>query len=217
MERAGGPWRLFERTARRYGDRLAVRDGRRLTYGELHRLASEAAALRAAGAGEGHCVLVGTARTADAVVALLAVTAAGAVPVPFDVDGPLERLRRIAGASGARLALVDDSGRAGAGVAAGYRIEAGEIVSALCAHPAVEEAAAVVTDSLPWGETIVCAAVPCPGAAVTELELRRHAGTSLPGYMRPGRIVLIDRLPRLTSGKLDSAALRRRIEGLVRA
>jgi amino acid adenylation domain-containing protein len=100
-------------------------------------------------------------------------------------------------------------GRAGGFVKVrGFRIEPGEVVTAMCAHPAVAQAAATVSDAFPWGATVVCAVVPQPGAAVAEVDLRRHAAALLPGYMCPGRIVFLDALPLLPSGKLDELALR---------
>jgi amino acid adenylation domain-containing protein len=115
-------------------------------------------------------------------------------------DGALEFIRRAGGFVKVR----------------GYRIEPGEIVSGLCAHPDVEQAAAFVTEVLPWGATVVCAVAPRRGAAVTEIALRRHAAQALPYYMRPARIVLVAALPQLPSGKLDEPALRAGVEQQLR-
>ncbi|WP_431952000.1 amino acid adenylation domain-containing protein [Nocardia lijiangensis] len=89
----------------------------------------------------------------------------------------------------------------------GYRVEPGEIVHAVCAHPAVSQAAVAVSDVLGFGDTIVCTVVPRTGCSVTDLQLRRHIAQLLPDYMRPGRIVFVERLPQLPSGKLDQRAL----------
>ncbi|MGV9677290.1 amino acid adenylation domain-containing protein [Nocardia sp. NPDC003482] len=88
----------------------------------------------------------------------------------------------------------------------GYRVEPGDIVHALCAHPAVARAAVVVTDAQGWGDTIVGVVV--AAAEVTDLELRRHLAELLPPYLRPARLLFADTLPTLPSGKLDAATLR---------
>ncbi|EEP71460.1 non-ribosomal peptide synthetase [Micromonospora sp. ATCC 39149] len=93
----------------------------------------------------------------------------------------------------------------------GFRVEPGEIVAAVTACSGITDAAVAVVDT-PYGQAIVCAVVRSPAGIVSELELRRHLGQTLPSYMRPGRIVFVDRLPRLSSGKLDPHALRRLVE-----
>ncbi|HEY8981594.1 MAG TPA: amino acid adenylation domain-containing protein [Streptomyces sp.] len=94
----------------------------------------------------------------------------------------------------------------------GYRVEPGEVEAALCAHPAVAEASALVTGVLPWGETIVAAVVLHNGCTLAETELRRHVANLLPTHMRPGRIVFLAALPRSGSTKLDPDVLRTRVE-----
>jgi len=149
----------------------------------------------------------------------------GQVAAGYRGDPELTRDRFITDAAGQRAyrtcdlvrdrgdGVLEFIGRAGGFIKVrGYRVEPGEIVSALCAHPAVEEAAAFVTEVLPWGATIVGAVVPKQGEAVAEIALRRHATVTLPHYMRPGRIVMLNSLPRLRSGKLDELTLRSAIE-----
>ncbi|WP_433534560.1 amino acid adenylation domain-containing protein [Micromonospora sp. CA-249363] len=97
----------------------------------------------------------------------------------------------------------------------GFRIDPGEIITAVTAYPGVTDAAVIAVDSS-YGQTIVCAVVRGPAGIVSELELRRHLGHILPSYMRPGRIVFVDRLPRLSSGKLDPSALQHLVEELMR-
>jgi acyl-coenzyme A synthetase/AMP-(fatty) acid ligase len=93
----------------------------------------------------------------------------------------------------------------------GFRVEPGEVVAAVTAYPGVA-AAAVAVIAASQGDVLVCAVVRGSGKTLSELELRRHLGHTLPSHMRPGRIVFIDRLPRLSSGKLDPHALRNLVE-----
>ncbi|POX57919.1 non-ribosomal peptide synthetase [Streptomyces sp. Ru62] len=92
-----GPWLapLLERWAARTPDAPALRCGtERLTYRELHERADRLAkALRAAGAGPERLVGLALDRSADLVVAALAVLKAGAAYLPLDPDHPAERLR----------------------------------------------------------------------------------------------------------------------------
>ncbi|MGC7100192.1 non-ribosomal peptide synthetase [Amycolatopsis lurida] len=83
----------------------------------------------------------------------------------------------------------------------GARIELGEVEAALCAHPAVSEACAVV---LRGGTDSLAAAVALrAGEPAEPAGLRAHLRELLPGYMVPDRITIADALPLLPSGKLD--------------
>ncbi|HEV2846639.1 MAG TPA: condensation domain-containing protein, partial [Thermoanaerobaculia bacterium] len=84
----------------------------------------------------------------------------------------------------------------------GFRIELGEIESALARHPAVREAVALVRE-----DRLVAWVVPAEGAAPTLSELRAFAGASLPDYMLPSALVVLDRLPLTPNGKADRRAL----------
>ncbi len=86
---------LFEREADRDPERIAVIDSRRRwTYGEIEGQANRLAhRLIASGVGPGAVVAVLLERSADQVIALLAVLKAGAAYVPCDADHPVERLR----------------------------------------------------------------------------------------------------------------------------
>ncbi|WP_329491350.1 amino acid adenylation domain-containing protein [Kitasatospora sp. NBC_01246] len=85
----------------------------------------------------------------------------------------------------------------------GYRIEPAEIEAALSGHPEVAGAAAVVLA----GRRLVGYAVPAPGAEPAPAALREHLARSLPAYLVPDTVVLLDRLPLTLNGKLDTAAL----------
>ncbi|WP_052808575.1 amino acid adenylation domain-containing protein [Streptomyces cyaneogriseus] len=86
---------IFERRAALAGHRAALTDGpRTLTYAELNRAANRLAhALLRGGAGPGTFVGVCADRSADLVVAILAVLKCGAAYVPLDPSYPLERRR----------------------------------------------------------------------------------------------------------------------------
>jgi amino acid adenylation domain-containing protein len=93
----------------------------------------------------------------------------------------------------------------------GYRIELGEIESAIASHPAVEEAAVLAVPHPEWNSEIVAWAAPRSGATLSEITLKRHVADRLPRYMVPTMMMITDRLPKTSTGKVDRIALR---EGL---
>ncbi len=89
----------------------------------------------------------------------------------------------------------------------GFRIELGDVESALMACPGVALAAATVHESVP-GLRRLCAYVVCqPDVPVSATTIKDRLRTVLPGYMIPSRVQFLPRLPLLTSGKIDRSAL----------
>ncbi|MGW5572416.1 amino acid adenylation domain-containing protein [Nocardia thailandica] len=89
----------------------------------------------------------------------------------------------------------------------GFRIELGEIDNALTAHPDVDFAATLGT-SLPSGATaLVSYVLPRVGRGVDTGELADFVAATLPAYMVPASIMVLDALPLTPVGKLDRAAL----------
>ncbi|MFI5477049.1 amino acid adenylation domain-containing protein [Streptomyces cacaoi] len=99
---------LVEEQVRRSPDAVAVTYGvEHLTYAELNRRANRLArCIRERGAGRGDIVAVMLSRSAEMVVAVLAVLKAGGAYVPVDPSHPAERIRRVLEDSGAALVLV---------------------------------------------------------------------------------------------------------------
>jgi amino acid adenylation domain-containing protein len=88
----------------------------------------------------------------------------------------------------------------------GFRIEPGEIESALAAHPGVREACVVLREDLGPG-LLACVAPATEGLGADAL--RRFLAERLPGHMVPSRVLLLDALPLTPNGKVDRSALRR--------
>jgi len=87
----------------------------------------------------------------------------------------------------------------------GFRVELGEIETALRGHPFVREAAAAV-----WtrdDQQLAAYVVPANGAGVDAAELRRHLRAQLPEHMVPAVFMPLAGLPRTPNGKLDRRAL----------
>ncbi|GAA4238441.1 hypothetical protein GCM10022254_54400 [Actinomadura meridiana] len=89
----------------------------------------------------------------------------------------------------------------------GFRIELGEVESALAADPRVAQAVVVVREDRPGDRRLVGYVVPAAGAAPDPADLRAFVGETLPAYMVPWTIVVLDALPLTPNGKLDRKAL----------
>ncbi|HYX24955.1 MAG TPA: amino acid adenylation domain-containing protein, partial [Thermoanaerobaculia bacterium] len=87
----------------------------------------------------------------------------------------------------------------------GFRIELGEIESALVRHPAVREAVVLAVDDP--DRRLVAWVVPAAGAALSLSDLRSFLAQSLPDYMLPSALVLLDALPLTANGKIDRRSL----------
>ncbi|WP_315718978.1 MULTISPECIES: non-ribosomal peptide synthase/polyketide synthase [unclassified Bradyrhizobium] len=95
----------------------------------------------------------------------------------------------------------------------GFRIELGEIQSALLSEPDVAQAAVLAVPSA-GGSQLVAYVAPSGGrdAAGRSAEqlsesLAAALRRTLPAYMVPARIIVLERLPTLSSGKVDRRAL----------
>ena len=93
----------------------------------------------------------------------------------------------------------------------GFRIELGEIESVLLQHPDIVEAVVILGKS-PSGQDALWAYAVARrfDASVSESlaeMLRARLAQSLPGYMRPASLMLLEALPRTPNGKIDRRSL----------
>ena len=91
----------------------------------------------------------------------------------------------------------------------GFRIEPGEIESALLTHSQIREVAVIIREDSTAGKQIVAFIVTDKGPGLSLQELRQHVKSLLPFYMRPSRYVLVEGLPLNVNGKIDRNALMR--------
>ncbi|MFF0659545.1 MULTISPECIES: AMP-binding protein [Micromonospora] len=93
----------------------------------------------------------------------------------------------------------------------GYRVNPTEIEGALTASEAIT---AAIVFPLPAGDgerTIVAAIVPATPGSCDERHVLEHCSATMPAYQIPSRIVILDDVPRTSSGKIDRTAIRARI------
>lgn len=89
----------------------------------------------------------------------------------------------------------------------GHRVELGEIEAVLRRHPTVHLALVVATAAGTDSRQIAAYVQPAEDMQIDPAELRRHVAESLPDYMVPRFLVVIDTLPVTGNGKIDYAAL----------
>ncbi len=88
----------------------------------------------------------------------------------------------------------------------GYRVELGEVERRLLDFPGVTDAVVVACEGV--GGTYLCGYyVLARGVVAGVAEMKEYLGRWLPGYMVPERLMVIGRVPRTASGKVDRGAL----------
>ncbi|MEU4746970.1 AMP-binding protein, partial [Actinosynnema sp. NPDC023658] len=85
----------------------------------------------------------------------------------------------------------------------GHRIEPGEVEAVLLAQPGVRDAVVLPFTAASGGLELAGYVV----GDVTAADLRRSAGVTLPDYMVPSSLVVLDAFPLTPAGKLDRTAL----------
>jgi amino acid adenylation domain-containing protein len=87
----------------------------------------------------------------------------------------------------------------------GFRIEPGEIEALLLDHAAVQQAVVIAGDDERQGKRLLAYVV--PSREVSTSVLRAHLQARVPQYMVPSDIVMLDKLPLTSNGKIDRRAL----------
>ena len=88
----------------------------------------------------------------------------------------------------------------------GFRVELGEIESALLSQREVREAVAVVREGA-GGARVLAYVAAVPGVQLDVQALRSGLAATLPDYMVPSAVIVLDALPLNPNGKIDRLAL----------
>ena len=152
-------------------------------------------------------VYVGGAGLARGYHARPALTAAAFVPDPFGA-APGGRLYRTGDLARFRSdGLLEFLGRRDLQVKVrGYRVEPGEVEATLTRHPDVRQAVVMPRDHR-GGQRLAAWIVLADHAQTTTAQLREHLKSTLPEYMVPSALMVVESLPLSPNGKVDRAAL----------
>ena len=89
----------------------------------------------------------------------------------------------------------------------GYRVELGEVETALYAHPAIREAVVLPVPDEMLGSRLRAVISADGPAGLTREEVLDHCRRRLPAYMVPDVVEFCEALPRTSTGKIDRALL----------
>jgi acyl-CoA synthetase (AMP-forming)/AMP-acid ligase II len=95
-------------------------------------------------------------------------------------------------------------------ISGGENVFCPEVEDAVTTHPAVAACAVIGVPDQRWGEAVCAVVVPEPGATVSTEDVQRQVRERLAGYKTPRRVVVVDALPLLATGKVDKKRLRAR-------
>jgi len=95
-------------------------------------------------------------------------------------------------------------------ISGGEKIYPAEVEPGLRAYPGIQDLALVGVPDREWGESVLAAIVPAPGAQVDPDSFRAWARQRVAGYKTPRHVVLLNDLPRTATGKIQKNVLRDR-------
>ena len=91
----------------------------------------------------------------------------------------------------------------------GYRIELGEIETCLYSNTEIDEVGVISMTDTDDGTKIFAFVSPKGDGKLSVISLRAFCAKNLPGYMIPDRIVVLERLPRTSTNKVDYQQLKK--------
>ncbi|CAB4962404.1 MAG: long-chain-fatty-acid--CoA ligase [Actinobacteria bacterium] len=93
-------------------------------------------------------------------------------------------------------------------ISGGENISTVEVEQAIISHPAVLEVAVVGVPDEKWGERPKAFVIIKDGQSVTPAELIEHVRSRIAHYKAPRDVVIVDQLPKTSTGKIQKYALR---------
>ncbi|KAK7973150.1 Tenellin synthetase [Apiospora saccharicola] len=205
-----------------YPERIAARDrSSDLTYEQLAaRVNSIAAAIQTAGHATDSCIAVLCEPSNDFVASLLAILHIGAVYVPLDIGLPASRHTDMISSCHPSLIICHETTRDAADTLVGENPESTATLAledidhardpVLCA--AKPDCPAFIFAASPAGD-LIAHGILDPGKkgedSIDQGTIKRKllTGLTLPQYMHPSRVIIVEDLPRASTGKIDRQAV----------
>ncbi|MEU2004860.1 class I adenylate-forming enzyme family protein [Rhodococcus sp. NPDC019627] len=94
----------------------------------------------------------------------------------------------------------------------GENVSSVEVERALLGHPDVADCAVVGMPDERWGESVTAVVVPVPGRAIADEAIRCFAKEHLAGYKVPKRFIVVNDLPKTSTGKIQKHRVRAQLE-----
>ncbi len=99
-------------------------------------------------------------------------------------------------------------------VSGGEKIYPAEVEPLLAAYEGIAELALAGIPDREWGESVLAVIVPAAGATLDVEAFKSWARRQVAGYKAPKHVVLVDALPRTSTGKIQKSVLRERFAPL---
>jgi len=100
-------------------------------------------------------------------------------------------------------------------ITGGFNVFSREVENVIGSMVGVREVAVVSAPDKKWGESIAAVIAPTPGTMLTLEQVQAHCRKHLAGYKVPRHLVLMEILPKSSTGKLQKRALREQFWGKV--
>lgn len=101
-------------------------------------------------------------------------------------------------------------------ITGGENVWPATVEAVLRRHPGVADVAVTAKPDPEWGEAVVACVVPAPGPPPTLAQLRELVRAELAGFAAPKELLLLDKLPRASLGKVRRDELKRLAGGHLR-
>jgi acyl-CoA synthetase (AMP-forming)/AMP-acid ligase II len=93
-------------------------------------------------------------------------------------------------------------------ISGGENIYSREVEDAVAHHPAVAECAVIGLPDEKWGEAVCAVITLRDGMTATEDEIIAHVKSRIASYKKPAKVLIVDEIPKLPTGKMNKIALR---------
>ncbi|WP_425317568.1 class I adenylate-forming enzyme family protein [Pseudomonas nitroreducens] len=93
-------------------------------------------------------------------------------------------------------------------ITGGENVYSREVEEALLQHPAISECAVIGIPDPKWGENVCAVVTFKTGRSASEGELIEHARGLIASYKKPKKVIAVEALPKLVTGKVNKIELR---------